>query len=70
MRVTSTVLGDTKTDGLTTGKLAVDVEFPVVVKDAVDERSGKKLGSGKKFSFEFNAPEAAFMSFAGAPPRS
>ena len=70
VRVTSTVLGDTKTDGLTTGKLAVDVEFPVVVKDAVDERSGKKLGSGKKFSFEFNAPEAAFMSFAGAPPRS
>ena len=68
-RVTSSVLGDTTSAGLMTGKLAVDVEFPAAVKDAVDERTGKKLGTGTKFAFEFNAPEAALMSFAGAPPR-
>jgi hypothetical protein len=69
VRVTSSVLGDTKTEGLATGKLSVDVEFPVAMKDVVDERAGKKLGDGKKFSFTFNAPEAALLSFAGAPPR-
>jgi hypothetical protein len=63
------VLGDTKTEGLITGRLKVDVEFPAVVKDVVDERAGKKLGDGRKFTFEFDAPEAAFFSFAGAPPR-
>jgi len=67
--VTSSNLGDTKTAGLAEGKIAVDVEFPEVVKEVVDERAGKKLGEGKKFSFEFNAPEAAFLSFAGDPPK-
>jgi hypothetical protein len=39
------------------------------VKDAVDERSGKKLGDGKSFTFDFNLGEAVVLSFAGAPPR-
>jgi hypothetical protein len=67
VRITSSVLGDTKTEGLITGRLKVDVELPAAVKDVVDERAGKKLGDGKKFTFEFDAPEAAFFSYAGKP---
>jgi hypothetical protein len=67
--VSSTELGDTTASGVEKEKIKVDVEFPAAVKDLVDERSGKNLGAGSKFSFEFKGPEAALMSFAGAPPR-
>ncbi|MFH1023674.1 MAG: beta-galactosidase trimerization domain-containing protein [Planctomycetota bacterium] len=67
-RVTSTSLGDTKTHGLGGGKIPVEVELTAPVRDVVDERAGKKLGDGAKFAFEFNASEAVFFSFAGAPP--
>jgi hypothetical protein len=66
--VSSTSLGDTKTEGLGSNKLTVDVEFPGAVKDVVDERAGKKLGDGNKFQIEFNTAEAALLSFEGAPP--
>ena len=66
--VTSTSLGDTKTEGLGSGKLNLDVEFPQAVKDAIDERTGKKLGDGAKFQLEFNTAEAALLSFEGKPP--
>ncbi|MFH1022460.1 MAG: beta-galactosidase trimerization domain-containing protein [Planctomycetota bacterium] len=66
--VTSSELGDTKTSGLENGRISVEVAFPAAVKDVVDERTGKKLGDGAKFAFEFNAPEAVMLSFAGAPP--
>ncbi len=66
--VTSTSLGDTKTEGLGAGKLNVDVEFSGAVKDAIDERAGKKLGDGAKFQVEFNTAEAALLSFDGKPP--
>ena len=67
--VSSTELGDTKAIGVGTARISVDVEFAGAVKDLIDERSGKKLGDGKTFAFSFNGPEAAFMSFAGNPPR-
>ena len=66
--VTSSELGDTRSSGLKLGKILVDVEFPAAVEEVLDERTGRKLGDGTRFSFEFAAPEAAFLSFAGPPP--
>lgn len=67
-RVTSTSLGDTKSEGLGSGKIMIDVEFPAAVKDAINERGGAKLGDGAKFSVEFNIGEGVLLSFAGNPP--
>jgi hypothetical protein len=47
----------------------VDVEFATPVKDAVDERTGVKLGDGKKFTVDYNSVEAAFLSYEGGPAR-
>src|SRR5436190_9237642 len=66
--VTSTSLGETKTSGLGSGKLSIEVAFPAAVRDVVDERSARKLGDGSTFRFEFNAAEAAMLSFQGPPP--
>ncbi len=67
-RVTSTALGDTKTEGLTGGRLPIEVEFPGVLQGVVDERSGKQLGAGSKFKLELPMAEAVMLSFAGTPP--
>jgi hypothetical protein len=39
------------------------------VQDVVDERAAKNLGTGRRFSFDFNGVEAIFLSCSGAPPR-
>jgi hypothetical protein len=44
------------------------VAFPAEVEDVVDERSGKRLGSGRTFPLEYNTVEALFLSFRGPPP--
>ena len=67
--VTSTSLGDTKTKGLGSSSVAVEVEFSSPVRDVVDERAGKNIGDGAKFKAEFNQAEAVLLSFAGEPPR-
>jgi hypothetical protein len=54
-------------DGLIDRTLPIDVEFPAAVRDVVDERSGKKLGDGKRFSFEFKTAEAVFFSYREKP---
>jgi hypothetical protein len=54
--------------GLVKEKMKVDLEFALPVKDFVDERAGKKLGDGAKFSVEYNSVEAGFASFSGAVP--
>jgi hypothetical protein len=68
-QVTSTSLGDTKTEGLAAGSLPIEVAFPAAVTDVVDERSGKKLGDGQRFALTFKQAEAVLLSFAGEPPR-
>ena len=68
-QVTSTSLGDTKTEGLSAGRIPIEVSFPATVRDVVDERTGKKLGEGASFPFELKLAEAVLLSFEGAPPR-
>jgi len=50
-------------DGLVDKTIPISVEFAMPVRDVVDERRGKKLGDGRKFSLEFKTTEAAFLSF-------
>jgi hypothetical protein len=63
--VSSTSLGDTKTEGLGSGKIPLTVEFASAVRDVEDVRAGKKLGDGKSFKTEFNIGEAVVLSYAG-----
>jgi hypothetical protein len=65
--VNSTSLGDTKTEGLGEGKINIDVEFPAIVKDLVDERAGTKLGAVNKCKLVLNLGEAVLLSFEGNP---
>lgn len=50
--------------GLKTKKTPVTMAFAAAIKDARDERSGKKLGDGKEFSFDWPMNEAVIVSFA------
>jgi hypothetical protein len=64
--------GDEEGGGQRTGpavaKTRIDIEFAGSVKGMVNERTGAKLGDGRKFTADFDASEAAFVSFEGAPP--
>ena len=44
--------------------ISIDVELPTAQK-VVDERTGKVLGDGKRFSFRWNGVEPVFFSYAG-----
>ncbi|HUT32910.1 MAG TPA: beta-galactosidase trimerization domain-containing protein [Planctomycetota bacterium] len=67
--VTSSDVGGGGVEGLTARKHPITVTLPAPVKDAIDERTGKKLGEGATFTLDFNPVEAAFFSFAGGPPQ-
>ena len=67
--ITGSATGGGGAEGLISQKTRITVEFPAPVKDLVDERTGRKLGDGKSFPFDFNAVEAVFLSFEGHPPR-
>jgi hypothetical protein len=66
--VTSSELGAATGGSTERGKVTVDVDFSATVNDVVNERTGEKLGSGRKFTVTYNVQEAAFLSFAGNPP--
>jgi hypothetical protein len=55
--------------GLKTGTVAITLEFAKAVQSARDERTGKELGDGREFKFDWPMNEAVVISFAGAPPR-
>jgi hypothetical protein len=56
--------------GLAAGPLPIEVRLAGPVRDAVDERTGKRLGDGRGFRFVLDQAEAVFFSFAGKPPKS
>ena len=67
--VTGTALGGGGAKGLIEKKVSLTVKFEKPVRDLVNERTGRKLGDGKSFSFDFNPVEALLLSFKGKPPR-
>ena len=55
--------------GLKTQTVPITLEFAGAVKGARDERTGKDLGDGKEFAFDWTMNQAVVLSFAGAPPK-
>jgi len=52
--------------GLKTQTVPITLQFAKPVKGARDERTGKDLGDGKEFKFDWTINQAVVMSFAGA----
>jgi hypothetical protein len=65
--VNATTVGGGGAVGLTAEPGAVEVELATDMLGVVDERSGKAMGAGKSFSFDFNGVEPVFFSFASPP---
>ncbi len=60
--VTGSALGGGGAAGLEKRTLSITVEFPAAVQDVVDERTGRSLGAGRTFQFDFNTVEAVLLS--------
>ena len=67
--ITAGSLGGGNSVGLKSDLVPVTLAFSKSVKDLRDERTGKALGSGSTFKFDWKMNEAVVVSFAGAPPR-
>jgi hypothetical protein len=52
--------------GLKTATVPITLEFAAPIKAARDERTGKDLGDGKEFKFDWTINQAVVMSFQGA----
>jgi hypothetical protein len=68
--VTGSALGGGGAEGLISQRTKVTLEITAEVDDVVDERTGRRLGAGRQFPFEFNSVEAIMFSFRGPPPRA
>jgi hypothetical protein len=68
--VTGSPTGHGGAEGLVESRLPVEVRLAAPVTGAVDERTGRPLPDGSRFTFELDTTEAVFFSFAGEPPRS
>ncbi len=66
--VTGSAVGGGGAEGLVNQRTKIAVEFPAEVEDVVDERGGRRLGSGRSFPLEYNSVEAIFLSFRSPPP--
>jgi hypothetical protein len=67
--VTGSALGGGGAEGLVSQRAKVSIEFAADVEDVIDERTGRRLGAGRRFPFNFNSVEAVMLSFRGRPPK-
>lgn len=63
--VSGSAVGGGGVEELVRQQMKINIELPADVVDCVNERTGEKLGSGRKFSCQFNSVEAVMVSFAG-----
>ena len=56
-------LGGGGAQGLKKEKTTLNIEFTEPVRNAINERTDKKLGNGKSFSVQLNSAEAVMISF-------
>ncbi|HVR95941.1 MAG TPA: beta-galactosidase trimerization domain-containing protein [Thermoanaerobaculia bacterium] len=66
--VTGTSTGRGGADGLVETVVPVEVRLTGPVTRVIDERTGKSLPDGDRFTFRLDTTEAVFFSFAGDPP--
>jgi hypothetical protein len=64
-----TATGGGNAVGLRTEQIPVTLTFKGNLTGVRDERSGKELGAGRQFKFDWKMNEAIVVSFAGDPPR-
>ena len=67
--MTGGMFGGGGAKGIATGRRRISVQFAAPVEDVIDERTGRQLGDGRRFSLEWNPTEAVFLSFRGPLPR-
>jgi len=67
--VTGSAVGGGGVEGLIDQKTKINIVFREDVHDVADERAGKSLGNGRRFTFDFNCVKAVFLSFQHAPPQ-
>lgn len=67
--IQSSTVGGGGVSGLKDSAMDLVVELPGA-RDVIDERTGKPLGTGERFTFRFNGVEPVFFSFVApeAPP--
>jgi hypothetical protein len=65
--ITGTATGSRGAEGLVERRMPIEVRLAAPVTGAVDERTGRGLPDGDRFTFELDTTEAVFFSFAGAP---
>ena len=61
--VSGTALGGGGVEGLKNSVKKIKVKLPGKTRNCVNERTGKSLGSGDTFFFDYNAAEAVMFSF-------
>jgi len=66
--VASSSTGGGGPEGLAAATLPLEVRLAAPVHGAVDERTGRRLPDGDRFTFRLDTTEAVFFSFAGPPP--
>ena len=67
--ITGSSLGGGNAAGLKTDAVGITLQLAGKVRNARDERDGRKLGDGDHFQFTWKMNEAVVMSFEGAPPK-
>ncbi|HEX3557092.1 MAG TPA: beta-galactosidase trimerization domain-containing protein [Thermoanaerobaculia bacterium] len=67
--VASSPAGGGGAEGLAAITIPLEVRLAAPVHGVVDERTGRKLPDGDRFSFRLDTAEAVLFSFAGGPPR-
>lgn len=65
--ISGTATGGGTAEGLVEGRVPVEVRLTAPVTGVVDERTGRRLPDGDRFTFTLEATEAVLFSFAGAP---
>ncbi|HKI01244.1 MAG TPA: beta-galactosidase trimerization domain-containing protein [Thermoanaerobaculia bacterium] len=67
--ISGSATGGGGAEGLVEARVPIEVRLAAPVAGARDERTGRPLPAGGRFSFELDTAEAVFFSFAGPPPR-
>ena len=67
--ITAGAMGGGNSVGLKSDLVPVTLAFRRPVQGVRDERSGRSLGTGSQFTFDWKMNEAVVLSFEGLPPR-
>jgi hypothetical protein len=67
--IASSPTGGGGAEGLAAATIPLEVRLAAPVHGVVDERTGRKLPDGDRFSFRLDTAEAVLFSFAGGPPQ-